>query len=253
MNNSQQVSIKNNVPFSQKFAFGVGMLANQMFPAALGVFMVVLVESLGMKLILAALIFLIPKLIDAVTDPVMGYISDNTSSRWGKRRPYIFVGAIISGLSYMMMWQLYPENSELHNFFYFLFWSCLFWIGMTIFGVPYVAMGYEMSTDFHERTRIMAVAQWVGQWAWVLAPWLWIILYDPAWFEDATAGARELSLWVGGSCMLMAMVPAIFCSHKNEVKFEPQHEKKTLKETFLDLLEGIVVSLPSLFSMPFRL
>ena len=66
-----------------------------------------------------------------------------------------------------------------YNFYYFLFWACVFWIGMTIFGVPYVAMGYEMSTDFHERTRIMAVAQWIGQWAWVIAPWFWIICMIP--------------------------------------------------------------------------
>ena len=190
--NSLQSSNSNLVPFSQKVAFGIGMLANQMFPAALGIFMVILVQGLGMSPVLWALIFFIPKLIDAVTDPLMGYISDHTNSRWGKRRPYVFVGAIISGLSFMMMWQLYATNTEMYNFYYFLFWACVFWIGMTIFGVPYVAMGYEMSSDFHERTRIMAVAQWIGQWAWVIAPWFWIILYDPDWYASATEGARTL-------------------------------------------------------------
>ena len=101
--NSLQSSNSNLVPFSQKVAFGIGMLANQMFPAALGIFMVILVQGLGMSPVLWALIFFIPKLIDAVTDPLMGYISDHTNSRWGKRRPYVFVGAIISGLSFMMM------------------------------------------------------------------------------------------------------------------------------------------------------
>ena len=156
---------KNQIPFSQKVAFGVGMLANQMFPAALGIFMVILVQSLGMSPVLWGLIFFIPKLVDAITDPLMGFISDRTVSRWGKRRPYVFIGAIIAGLSYMMMWQLSAENSEMYNFYYFLGWSCIFFVGMTVFSVPYVAMGYEMSGDFHERTRLMAVAQWIGQWA----------------------------------------------------------------------------------------
>ena len=60
--NSLQSSNSNLVPFSQKVAFGIGMLANQMFPAALGIFMVILVQGLGMSPVLWALIFFIPKL-----------------------------------------------------------------------------------------------------------------------------------------------------------------------------------------------
>jgi GPH family glycoside/pentoside/hexuronide:cation symporter len=71
-------------------------------------------------------------------------------------------------------------------------------------------MGYEMSDDFHERTSIMAVAQWIGQWAWVIAPWFWVVMYDPSWFENADTATRTLSVWVGVVCMGLAMVPAIF-------------------------------------------
>jgi len=67
-----------------------------------------------------------------------------------------------------------------------------------------------MSDDFHERTSIMAVAQWIGQWAWVIAPWFWVVMYDPSWFENADTATRTLSVWVGVVCMLLAMVPALF-------------------------------------------
>ena len=240
-----QSTQSNAVPLNQKIAFGIGMLANQMFPAALGIFMVLLVQSLGMSPILWSLIFFIPKVIDSITDPLMGYISDHTVSRWGKRRPYVFIGAIISGLSFVMMWQLSADNSEMYNFYYFLTWCCIFWLGMTIFGVPYVAMGYEMSSDYHERTRLMAVAQWIGQWAWVIAPWFWIILYDPNLFESATEGARTLSMWVGGTCMLLALVPAIFCTFTNTEAPDQQQkvEKSSLKETMVDFGRGILITL----------
>ena len=124
------------IPLSQKIAFGVGMLANQMFPAALGVFMVILVQSLGMSPILWGFIFFLPKLVDALTDPLMGYISDRTNSRWGKRRPFVFIGAVIAGISYIAMWQLSAENGAMYNFWYFLGWSVVFFLGMTIFSVP---------------------------------------------------------------------------------------------------------------------
>ena len=202
---------EDRIPLGQKIAYGAGMLGNQMFPAALAIFMVVLVQGLGMDPLLWGILFFVPRLTDALTDPFMGFITDNTHSRWGRRRPYIFVGAIIAGLSYIAMWQVYAENSELYNFSYFLGVSILFYLGLTIFATPVVAMGYEMSNDFHERTRLMAVAQWIGQWAWVIVPWFWVLLYDPDLFDSAAAGARQLSVWVGLGCMALAIVPSLFC------------------------------------------
>jgi GPH family glycoside/pentoside/hexuronide:cation symporter len=199
------------VPLLQKVAFGIGMLGNQMFPAALGIFMVVLVQGLGMDPLLWGTLFFLPRLFDALTDPVMGFITDNTKSCWGRRRPYLFVGAIIAGLAYIFMWQLNPENSQMYNFTYFLLLAFVFYLGLTVFATPYVAMGYEMSSDFHERTRLMAVAQWIGQWAWVIVPWFWVILYNPDIYPNAVEGARNLAIWVGLSCLVMAMVPALFC------------------------------------------
>jgi glycoside/pentoside/hexuronide:cation symporter, GPH family len=198
------------VPFSQKVAFGLGMLANQMFPAALGIFMVVLVQDMGFPTWMWGILFFLPRAYDAVLDPIMGFISDNTRSKWGRRRQYVFVGAIMLGIGFVAMWQLHRDSGLTYNFFYFLFWSLVFFTGLTVFSIPYVAMGYEMSDDFHERTSIMAVAQWIGQWAWVIAPWFWVVMYDPKWFPNADTATRTLSIWVGVACMLLAMVPALF-------------------------------------------
>jgi GPH family glycoside/pentoside/hexuronide:cation symporter len=198
------------VAFGQKVAFGIGMLANQMFPAILGIFIVVLVQDLGFPGWMWGVLFFLPRIFDSITDPIMGFISDNTKSKWGRRRQYVFVGAIVMGISFIAMWQLYRENGVEYNFTYFLILSFFFYLGLTIFSVPYVAMGYEMSNDFHERTSIMAVAQWIGQWAWVIAPWFWVIMYDPDWFPSADVATRELAVWVGAVCMLFAMVPAVF-------------------------------------------
>ena len=186
------------------------MLANQMFPAALGIFMVVLVQDLGFPAWMWGILFFLPRVFDSVTDPIMGFISDNTRSTWGRRKQYVFIGAIVMGISFVAMWQLHREDGITYNFVYFLLWSLVFYTGLTLFSIPYVAMGYEMSDDFHERTSIMAVAQWIGQWAWVIAPWFWVVMYDPAWFPNADTATRTLSVWVGVVCMLLAMVPAVF-------------------------------------------
>ncbi len=203
------------VPLGQKIAFGLGMLANQLFPAAVSIFMVVLVQDLGFDPMLWGIIFFVPRLFDAITDPIMGFISDNTKSKWGKRRQYVMLGGLIMGVSFIFMWQLYAANGLTYNFWYFLILSLVFYLGLTIFSIPYVAMGYEMSTDFHERTRLMAIAQWIGQWAWVLAPWIWVIIYDQTLFASAEAGTRELSIYIGIVCTILALVPAVFVKSKS--------------------------------------
>jgi len=227
--------ITNKVPFGQKLAFGIGMLANQMFPAALGIFMVVLVQDLGFPGWMWGIIYFFPRLFDTFTDPIMGYISDNTKSRWGRRKQYVISGGLIMGAAFIIMWQLYRGSGVDYNFTYFMFWSFVFYLGLTIFSVPYVAMGYEMSNDFHERTNIMATAQWVGQWAWVIAPWFWVVMYDPSWFESAEVAARELAIWVGVIFAICAIIPGVFIKSKSTLNedYSPlniKHIGNSLKE-----------------------
>ncbi|TXB60081.1 MFS transporter [Phaeodactylibacter luteus] len=244
-------STTSKVPFGQKVAFGLGMLANQMFPAALGIFMVVLVQDLGFPGWMWSAIYFFPRIFDSITDPIMGFISDNTRSKWGRRRQYVFLGAIIMGIAFVTMWQLYREDGVEYNFYYFMLWSFVFYLGLTIFSVPYVAMGYEMSDDFHERTNIMATAQWIGQWAWVIAPWFWVIMYDPEWFPNADTATRSLAVWVGVSCAVLAMIPAIF------IKSESTKEDESLAPLTIKTIGGSLMQIVDGFkqafeSVPFR-
>ena len=225
------MSITSKVPMGQKIAFGFGMLANQMFPAVISIFIVVLVQNLGFPGWMWGVVSLVPRLFDAITDPIMGFISDNTKSKWGRRKQYVLLGAVIMGISFIVMWQLYKDNTVDYNFTYFLLWSLVFYVGLTIFSVPYVAMGYEMSNDFHERTNIMAVAQFIGQWAWVIAPWFWVIMDDKSFFESGEVAVRELAIWVGIICMVFAMIPAIFIKSKSTLneKYDSITFKNILK------------------------
>ncbi len=238
------------VPFGQKIAFGSGHLANQLFPAALGIFMVVLVLSLGMDPFLAGVLAALPRIFDAVTDPIMGYVSDNTRSKWGRRKPYIFLGAIITGVTFMVMWQLYPENSQTYNFFYFLILSLVFYVGYTIFATPLIGLGYEMSPDYNERTRLMAVSQWMGQIAWMIAPWFWVIIYDQDIYASAPEGARNLSMWVGGMCMLLGIMPALFCKEL-ELKALKEDSKLNMKNIAANTKDFIIGIKQTLTCKPF--
>ena len=208
--------------------------------------MVVLVEDLGFSGWMWSLIFLFPRIFDAITDPIMGFISDNTKSKWGRRRKYVLIGGLVMGLAYIFMWQLYKTDGVEHNFWYFFLWSLVFYLGLTIFSVPYVAMGYEMSDDFHERTNIMAIAQWIGQWAWVIAPLFWIVMYDQDWFPSADVAVRKLAIWVAIPCTLFALIPAFFIKSKSTLNadYEPlnlANVGNSLKKIFKSFVEAFKI------------
>ncbi|MCV6628431.1 MAG: MFS transporter [Flavobacteriaceae bacterium] len=203
--NREQISI------SQKAAFGAGHLVLNLLPGALTFFSFFLLTAFGMDPFLAGLLGGLPRIVDAITDPIMGFLTDNTKSKWGRRRPYIFVGAILSGVLFILLWQMSPDNSPTYNFWYFLFFSILFIIGNTIFATPLVGLGYEMSSDYKERTRLMAFANTIGQIAWMIVPWFWVIIADPEVFASQDVGVRQLSVIVGAICIVLGVLPAIFC------------------------------------------
>lgn len=236
-----KTAAKDKVPLGQKAAFGAGHLVLNLLPGALGFFSFFLLTAYGMDPFLAGLLGGLPRIFDALTDPIMGFISDNTTSRWGRRRPYIFVGAILSGILFILLWQLYPENSQTYNFWYFLIFSMIFLIGNTMFATPLVGLGYEMTSDYNERTRLMAFSNTMGQIAWMIVPWFWVIIADPEVFKSQDVGVRQLSIIVGVACVVLGVLPAIFCRGLDSANMENRKKisLKTLSSNMKELFKGI--------------
>jgi GPH family glycoside/pentoside/hexuronide:cation symporter len=236
-----ETAAADRVPLGQKAAFGAGHLVLNLLPGSLGFFMFFLLTAFGMDPFLAGLLGGLPRIFDAITDPIMGFISDNTTSRFGRRRPYIFVGAILSGIFFALLWQLNENNSQMFNFWYFLIFSMVFLIGNTMFATPLVGLGYEMTSDYNERTRLMAFSQTMGQIAWMIVPWFWVIIADPDIFESQAVGVRQLSVVVGAICIVLGILPAIFCRGIDSAKMENRVKItwSTLFSNLFDLFRGI--------------
>lgn len=225
---------KYRIPLGQKAAFGAGNLVNNLLPGALGVFMFFLLTAFGMDPFLAGLLGGIPRIYDAITDPIMGYISDNTKSKFGRRKPYIFIGAIMSGVLFALLWQLDPDKSQIYNFWYFLIFSLIYLTGNTIFSTPLIGLGYEMTSDYNERTRLMGFSQTIGQVAWMIVPWFWVIIANPNLFATQAEGVNFLSIVVGGICIVLGILPAIFCK-----EIDQTHLDKRADITFSSLYSNL--------------
>ncbi|NQV50155.1 MAG: MFS transporter [Candidatus Marinimicrobia bacterium] len=377
---------EDRISLKQKSAYAVGMLVNNLQAAALPAMVVILNLGLGMDVLWVGLIGAIPRIFDAISDPMLGYISDNTRTRWGRRRPFIFAGAILAGIIFALMWQLpsgyidflaktpiaqhqtlsssltgtrfndaggavlnydskqeigadfvffgpellalektvslatnlddfpqvelnvaLPELDGFQVFFneaevseagsdgesfyidltldqsvdgkgnlykfniadlvqspwsgnqngnkhldmqamksislqltgfegagvatihslklrkserffifyfrYFMAMSILFFLAYTVFATPFVAFGYEMTPDYHERTRLHAFANTVGQLAWLGVPWFYAIMASSL-FRDTVHGARSLAIVVGVIVAVFGIIPAIFLKER---------------------------------------
>ncbi|MGC9361653.1 MAG: MFS transporter, partial [Candidatus Syntrophosphaera sp.] len=391
---------EDRISLKQKSAYAVGMFVNNLQAAALPAMVVILNLGLGMDVILVGLIGSIPRIFDAISDPLVGFISDNHRSRWGRRRPFILAGALLAGLIFAIMWQVpsgyidilgkdpvakhqvvstevteavidedggisieydqqnpdvsftlygpeilstksgsafttnlddfpqiemnvkFPayeslgvvlneagnENPESYAielnqadsqegkgnlykfqvgdleivdtdgeqegnkvlditsvgsinvnligaegagaatlstfklrksegfftkyFIYFLVMSILFFLAYTIYATPFVAFGYEMTPDYHERTRLHTFANTVGQLAWLGVPWFYAIM-SSALFRDTVHGARTLAIVVGILVAGLGIIPAIFLRERQIL--EPV--KKTAKGLWKNMAE----------------
>ena len=200
---------EDRVPFGHKVAYGVGAFVNNLLAGAIGGMAIVLNLGLGMNPALVGLLGAIPRLTDALTDPVMGYISDHTRSRWGRRRPYIFWGALAAAALFALLWQLPEGRSESFYFAWFLVGSIFFYVAYTVFATPWVALGYELTPDYHERTRLMGVQNFIGQLAYVVTPWFLWIMTNERWFDDQIEGAAGLALLIAVAVAGLGILPAL--------------------------------------------
>lgn len=111
-------------------------------------------EIVGLNSSLAGIALSISVIWDAISDPLMGRISDHTRSRFGRRRPYIFIGGILLSLSVLLLFSPPEIASQLGKFVYLLSVYLLVNTAMTIISVPHIALGGELSFERNERTAV---------------------------------------------------------------------------------------------------
>ncbi len=149
--------------WSTCFWFGLGTNGTSTLIGVTGIFLLFYMTTmLGIDAALAGGLIFVVKMYDLVIDPFLGHLSDRTRSRLGRRRPYLFVGAFVAGLSCYLMFAVPPIEGQGPLLLYYGAMLLLFATGYSIFSVPYLSMPAEMTTDYHERTRLMSFRTFFG-------------------------------------------------------------------------------------------
>ena len=146
---------KGTLSLGTKMGFGVADLGGNLFFTAMGFWTLnYLTDTVALPAAAAGIAVMIGKIWDAVTDPTMGFISDRTHTRWGRRRPYIFWGSFPLFLS---MWFFFT-NPHIENLTLLTIWAtvalCFLNTAYTVVNIPYSSLTPELTQDYHERTSL---------------------------------------------------------------------------------------------------
>jgi len=175
------------IRFSQLAAYGSGGIISIALYYTAGTLIGLMGNiSLGLSAFWLGFIMIIPRLWDAFSDPIIGHLSDNTRTRWGRRRPFLLIGGLSVAVFFVVMWWI-PKGEMVHAWFpsesgfqwfqlsYILFTLLLFYTAFNIFEIPHGALGMEMTTDYHERTRLFSAKSFTGNIFAMSTPWLFAL------------------------------------------------------------------------------
>ncbi len=215
-----ETAAEDRIPWSQLIAYGMGGLIPVAIFNIAGQLMSLLGNiSLGLSAFWLGTIMVLPRLWEALSNPVIGHLSDNTRTRFGRRRPYILVGGLAVATSFVAMWWI-PRGDWIHRLFpsevgynwfalaYILGGLLVFYTACDVFDIPHGALGLGMSADPHERTRLFSAKSFLGNLFAMGTPWL-IALAELEFFRgtggNLVDGMRYVSIIIAAVLAPMAI------------------------------------------------
>lgn len=230
-----------------KIGFGIGDLGGNLFFTFIGFYLLYfLTDVLGLSAALAGTTLMIGKIWDAVTDPLTGFASDRTITPWGRRRPYMIAGSILSLISMYLLFSVDGSGSQTRLFILATLYFCLLSTAYTLVNIPYSALLPELSKNYDERTLLTAyrmsfavLGTFVG--AGAVMPLLGL-------FSDPQTGWSILASALGAVMMATALMTVWAIR-------EPAHKKEDVKgrgffKTYTEAL-GMKVFLQALIPWTF--
>lgn len=151
------MTTESSVPMRTKYAFGVGQMAEGIKNTSFGTFLLLYYNQvLGLSGSLAGLAIMVALCFDAVTDPLAGSLSDNLRSRWGRRHPFMYASALPLAICFYLLFAPPEGLGETGLFIWLTAFAVLTRGAMTLYHVPHMALGAELSSDYEERTSIVS-------------------------------------------------------------------------------------------------
>lgn len=225
---------------SRKLAFGVGALGKDLCYAIISYFlMIYFTDTVGLTPLFVGNLFLVARVWDAFNDPMMGFVVDNTRSKWGKFRPWILVGTILNaGILILLFRDPGLEGTALYAYYsvMYILWGMTY----TIMDIPYWSMLPSLSSTKEERDSMSVIPRIFASTAWLLMGAFALKLVDKFGNGNTAKGYASLAVLIAVIFLITTVITVVFV--KDRSCREAASGKKAQRTTIKDALHVIAAN-----------
>lgn len=211
----------NSLSVKVKLTYGIGALSGS-FPSNLFIFFFLffLTDAVGISPGLAGSVILVGKIWDAINDPIIGWLSDHTHSRWGRRYPWMLYGSIPLGLSFFLLWFIPSIKNQWGLWLYYSAVIFCFYLAFTAVLLPYTTLSAELTDNYDERTRLISFRSAFSIGGSISSLILAQIVFN------LVKNTQQQYLLLGGISALIAIVAVFLCFWGTYPEYRQQQQKK---------------------------
>lgn len=224
-----------------KFSFGLGALGKDLCYAMISYFlMIYFTDTVGMAPLFVGNLFLVARIWDAFNDPMMGFVVDNTRSKWGKFRPWILLGAVLNSIVMIFMFRKPAGMTGFSMYAYFSVMYILWGMTYTVIDIPYWSMLPSLSSTKEERDSMSVIPRIFASLAWLLMGAFAIKMVSMLGNGDDAKGYSMLAVGIAVIFVVTSIITVVFV--KDRSCFGETGDKKAERTTVKDALHVIMAN-----------
>ena len=222
-----------------KLSFGIGALGKDLCYAIISYFlMIYFTDTVGLTPLFVGNLFLIARVWDAINDPMMGFIVDNTRTKWGKFRPWIFIGTVLNAIVLVFMFTKPSGLEGTSMYVYFSVVYILWGMTYTVMDIPYWSMLPSLSSTKKERDSMSVIPRIFASTAWLLMGAFALKLVSVLGNGDSATGYSALAKIIAVIFVITSTITVVFVKDRSCQDIETG--KKSQKLTIKDALHVII-------------
>lgn len=235
------------LPLGIKIAQGIGAIPDTVKNWVFQTFVLLYYSQImGVDALLVSLALSLSLIIDAISDPWIGSLSDNLRSRWGRRHPLMLAGVLPLGICFYLVFTPPEGLSHLQLFWWLTVFMVLTRVSLSVYFVPWAAIAAELSDDYHERTSIMAWRYAIGWFIGLLFPFItfgFVMVNTPAHPAGQLNPGNYPTMALIGALIMTAGALATTLLTWKQIPFLRQHASAgvapTLGQTLAEFRRGL--------------